>query len=52
MADIEDQPIIRRVEDAVDGDRQFDDAETGAKMAAGARHRIDHFVPDFAGKLR
>jgi hypothetical protein len=52
VADIEDQPVVRRVEDAVDGDRQFDHAEPGAEMPAGARYRIDHLVPDFACKLR
>ncbi len=51
MADVEDQPVLGRIEDAVDGDRQFDDAETRAQMSAGARDRIDHLVSDFARKL-
>ncbi|MCY1233626.1 hypothetical protein D9M72_461760 [compost metagenome] len=52
VADVEDQPVIRRVEDLVDGNRQFDNAEAGAEMAAGARHRVDHFRSDLTGKLR
>ncbi|MEZ0003412.1 hypothetical protein ABIA18_005209 [Sinorhizobium fredii] len=52
VADVEDQPVMRRVEDLVDGDRQFDDAEAGAEMAAGARHRIDHLRTQFACQLR
>ncbi len=48
VADIEDQPVVGRVEDVVDGDRQFDHAEAGAEMAAGARDRIDHLGAQFA----
>jgi hypothetical protein len=33
MTDIPDQLVTRRVEDVVQGDRQFDDTETRAKMA-------------------
>ena len=52
VADVEDQPVVRRVEDLVDGDGQFDDAEAGAQMSAGARYRIDHLVAQFGGQLR
>ena len=34
MADVPDQAVGGRVEDMVQGDRQFDDAETRAEMAA------------------
>ena len=47
MADIPDQPVIRRVEDVVHGDRQFDHAETGAEMSAGVRHGVDHLGAQF-----
>ena len=52
VADIPDQPIFGRVEDVVQGDRQFDDAEPGAEMAAGDRHCIDKLGAQFAGQLR
>ena len=39
VADIPDQPVGRRVEDVVQRDRQFDDAEAGAEMPAGAARR-------------
>jgi len=52
MANIEDQPVIGRIEHLVNGDGQFDDAQAGAEMAAGARHRIDHFGPELGGQLR
>ena len=32
MPDIPDQPVARRVEDMVESDRQFDDAEPGAEL--------------------
>ena len=52
VADVEDQPVVRRVEDLVDGDRQFDDAEARAEMAAGPRHGVDHLRAHFGGQLR
>ena len=41
MADVPDQAVPRRVEHVVQGDRELDDAEPGAEMAAGDRDRID-----------
>jgi hypothetical protein len=35
VADVPDEPVVRRVEDVVQRDGQFDDAEAGAEMAAG-----------------
>ena len=32
-------------------DGEFDDAKSRAKMAAGARNRIDQFVAQFGGEL-
>lgn len=52
VADIEDQPVVRRVEHLVDGDRQFDDTEACTQMSARAGHRVDHLVANFARKLR
>ena len=39
MADVPDQPIARRIEDIMERDRQFDDAEPGAQMAPGLGQR-------------
>ena len=44
MADIPDQPVVRRVEDIVERNRELDDAETGAEMAAGDRDGVDQFA--------
>ncbi len=52
MPDIKDQPIFGRVEDLVDGNRQFHHAETRAQMPACLRHGIDHLVAQFPGQLR
>ncbi len=43
VADVPDELVLRRVEHMVQGDRQLDDAEAGAEMAAGDRHRADRF---------
>jgi hypothetical protein len=52
VPNVEDQPVVRRVEHLVDGNRQFDHAEPGAQMPAGSRHRVDHLGTQFLGKLR
>jgi len=41
VTDIEDQPVIRRVEDIVDGSGQLDNAEACTQVAAGFRHGRD-----------
>ena len=41
MADIPDQPVMRRLENVVKRHRQLDDAKAGAKMAARLRHRTN-----------
>ena len=51
VTDVEDQLVVRRIEDVVDGDRQFDDAQPRAKMSAGHRDGVDRFVAQFVGKL-
>jgi hypothetical protein len=35
VADVPDQPVVRRVEDVMQGDGQFDRAEVGRQVAAG-----------------
>ena len=49
MADVEDKPVGRSVEDVVHGERQFDDAEIWTKVAAGFRQGEDQ---PFANLLR
>ena len=52
VADVPDQPVLRRVEDVVQRDGQFDGAEVGRQVAAGLRHRFDQEVAQLAGQLR
>ena len=52
VADVPDQPVVRRVEDIVQRHRQLDHAKTGAKMPAGARNRVDQLDAQFLGELR
>ena len=51
MADVPDDPVARRVEDVMQRARQLDDAQSGAEMAPGRRHRIDHLGAKFIGEL-
>ena len=51
VADVPDQPVVRRVKYVVQRDGQLDHAQTGAKMAAGDRHSIDRLLPQFVGHL-
>ncbi len=51
VADIPDQPVVRRIEDGVQGNGQFDDAKAGAEMAARDGDGVDDFLAQFVGKL-
>ena len=51
VADVPDQPIIRRVEDIMQRNRQLDHAEPGAEVTAGDRDSVDRLLPQFVGKL-
>ena len=51
MADVPDQPVGRRVENVVQRDRQFDDAEAGAEMAAGDSDSVDGLLAQFVRDL-
>src|SRR5882672_9811811 len=51
MADIPDDLVLRRIEDAVQGHGELDDAEASAEMAAGDRNRVDKLVAQFFGGL-
>ena len=51
VADVPDQPVVRRLENVVERDGQFDDAETRAQMAAGDGNRVDRFGAQFARRV-
>ena len=51
VADVPDQPVVRRVEDVVERHRQLDHAEPGAEMAAGDRDRGDRLLAELVGHL-
>ncbi len=47
---VEDDLVLRRVEDPVDRDRELDHAEVRAEVATGPGGRLDQQVPDLPGK--
>ncbi len=51
VADVPDQPVVRRIEDMVQGHRQLDHSQTGAEVAAGHRYGVDGFLPQLGGQL-
>ncbi len=51
VADVPDQLVVGRVEDVVQRDREFDDAEAGAEMAAGLGDGVDRLGAQFVGQL-
>ncbi|GJE19445.1 hypothetical protein AIGOOFII_4193 [Methylobacterium marchantiae] len=42
VPDIPHDPVVRRVEHVMQRHRQLDDPQTGAKVTARHRHRVDH----------
>ncbi len=55
VADVPEQPVMRRVEHVVKRDRQLDRAQTGREMPAALGHRVDQEVTQFSrhgGELR
>ncbi len=52
VPDVPDQLVAGRIEHIMERDRQLDDAEPGAEMPAGHRHRRDRLLPELVGKLR
>ncbi len=52
VADIEDQPVMRGIENLVNGNRELDHTETRAQVPAGARNGIDHLGAQFSGEFR
>ena len=52
MADVEDELVLRRVEDPMQRDRQLDHAEIRPEMAAGLREDLDQLIAHFLRELR
>ena len=50
MADIPNKTVVGRIENVMQGDGQLDHAETGAKMAAGFRNRVNRLRAQLAAK--
>lgn len=50
VADIPDQFIVWRVEDSMNGDSEFDNAEARAEMAAGFGDGVDRFGAEVIGQ--
>ena len=52
MARIPDKAVTRGVKTSVEGNRQFDGAQTCSKMPAKRSNRFKNNFPDFLGQLR
>ncbi len=52
MPGVPDDAVARRVQQAVQRDRQFDDAQRRAEVAAGAGHRFDDRLADLGRQFR
>ncbi len=50
VADVPDDPVVRRVEDVVQRDRQLDRAEVRREVAAGLRDGLDDELAQLAGE--
>ena len=51
VADVPDQPVVRRVEDIVQRDGEFDRAEAGGEMTAHLADRVDQVLAQLAREL-
>ena len=52
MADVPDQPVMRRVEHVMQCDGEFHGAEVGTQVAAGPGHAVKHVGTQFVGNSR
>ena len=52
MADVEEQSIVAEIEDVVQRNRQFDDAEIGGEVAPALPHLLVDRIADLGGDLR
>ena len=51
VAHIPNQPVIRRIEDVVQRDRQFHGAQTGSEMAAARAYAMDQELAQLGGQI-
>src|SRR5215471_17588599 len=51
VADIPDQAVAGGIEDVVQCNRQFDDAEAGTQMPTGLGYRVDEILPQLIGNF-
>ena len=51
VADIPNQPVVRRIENIMQGNRELDHAESRPEMAARHRDRVDRLATQFVGHL-
>jgi hypothetical protein len=51
MTDVPNQPVVRRIEDIMQRDGEFDHAEAGTEMAAGRGDCIDGLRAQLVGDL-
>ena len=51
VADVPDEPVVRRVENAVQRDGQFDDAEARAEMPSGDRNDVNGLLAELGRHL-
>jgi hypothetical protein len=47
MADVPDNPVARRIEHGVEGDRELDDTQPGSNVATGPRADLNQTRPQF-----
>jgi len=49
---VPNQPVVRRIEDVVQGYREFDCAQSRGKVAATGAHAVNEKLPQLLGQLR
>ena len=51
MAGVEDDRVVRRVEDPVQGQREFDHSEIGPQMSTGGSDLVDQELANLDGQF-
>jgi hypothetical protein len=51
MARVEDDRVVRRIEDTMKRQRELDHAEVGPQMPPGGRNLVDQVLADFVGEV-
>jgi hypothetical protein len=52
MTDVHDKAVLRRIEDSMQSNSQFDHAEIRSQMPAGLRENFDQLIAHFLRELR